>query len=191
MKNLPCLLGLLLLCAACIQIGAESQPQHYYLLEEGLNAPAEISEDSLDIGIKIIDFPGFLDRKKIVVRNQDNQIKVAGASWAEPLQDNLLRVLRRNLSAHLPAATITLSPWEQSTPQALQLELLVNRFSGTLGQSVTLDIDWRIRKEEALLDQGHFRKTLPIDSGYSGYVAGLNQGVSAFSLTLVHQLTAR
>ena len=189
MKNLPFILGLLL-CSACIQLGAETQPQNYYLLEGGLDA-STTSEETLTLSIKLINFPGFLDRKRIVVRNQNNQIKVASASWAEPLPDNLLRVLRQNLSAHWPAATITLSPWEQSPPQALQLELLVNRFSGTLEQSVTLDIDWRIRTEEALLKQGNFRQTIPIDSGYSGYVDGLNQGASAFSLSLIHELRSR
>ena len=189
MKNLTLILGLLL-CSACIQLGAETQPQSYYLLERGLDA-ATTSEEALTLSIKIVNFPGFLDRKRVVVRNQENQIKVADASWAEPLQENLLRVLRQNLSAHWPAATITLSPWEQSQPQALELELLINRFSGTLEQSVTLDIDWRIRKVDRLVKQGRFRQTIPIDSGYQGYVAGLNQGVTALSHSLAVALAER
>jgi uncharacterized lipoprotein YmbA len=181
----------LLLCAACIQLGAETQPQTYFLLNGDLAPPGTSSGDKLTLAIKIIDFPGFLDRKRIVVRNQDNQIKVADASWAEPLQENLLRVLRQNLSTHWPAAIITLSPWEQSRPQALQLELLINRFSGTLEQSVTVDIDWRIKKDGTPLDQGHFRETIAIDTGYQGYVAGLNQGITLFSQRLIRALADR
>lgn len=190
MRYLPAVL--LLLCTSCIQIGSDPQTIHYYLLESISEAPIIYSDKTLTIDIELIEFPDYLDRPQIVTHAELNTIKFTAAErWAEPVQDNLMRILRENLALILPAANISISPWEHSSATAVKIKLVINKFSAELGDHTEIDIRWKIRNGTGKTTQGHFTDQQPIDNSYRDLVAGLNSGIENLSLKLARELAGK
>lgn len=180
---------LLLLCTACIQFGSDPQPVDYYLLQEANNPDCPETAAGPTVYLKLVAFPGYLDRKELVVHSEDGKIDVAkNAFWAEPLQDNLLRVLRRNLSACLPYAQISISPWEKKQPRTLTVELLINEFSGKLSEVATVDIDCALSQDGQPIRSGHFTQEQIIGDNYLDLVKGLSFGLEQYSKALADKL---
>ncbi|MCW8858715.1 MAG: PqiC family protein, partial [Deltaproteobacteria bacterium] len=143
----------LLLCSSCIQLGGETPVRQYYVLRAMTETSQINSSKAIAIDLKLTNFPEYLSRTEIVTYIQTNRVKIAyDASWAEPLADNLLRILRRNLGTLLPLSQISLSPWESNNPEALRVELLVNNFSGQLGGETDVDVNWLIKKDNQIID---------------------------------------
>jgi len=180
---------LLLLCTSCIQIGSDPQPMRHYLLESITDVPNVYSDRTLIINLELVDFPDYLDRLQIVTRDKNNRIEFSEANrWAEPLQNNLTRILRENLALVLPEANISVSPWENSSDNAIKVKLVVNKFWGKLGDHSQVDVRWTIDNGRGQTTQGHFIDRQPIDNSYRDLVVGLNSGVNHLSQKLAKQL---
>ena len=183
------LLALLLLCTSCIQIGSDPQPMHYYLLESMPEIANSYSNKALTIDLELVDFPDYLDRPQIVTNNGDNAIKFTDSErWAEPVQDNLMRIIRENLALTIPASNISVSPWESSSDNATKVKLVVNSFLGTLDGHTRIDIRWVIDDGLDQPIQGHFTDQQPIGNNYQNLVVGLNKGINRFCLELAKKL---
>ncbi|MCD6187862.1 MAG: membrane integrity-associated transporter subunit PqiC [Desulfuromusa sp.] len=183
------LIILLLLCSSCIQVFDDPLPMRYYLLE-GVPQETDIASDkALTIAIQLTSFPVYLDRLQIITKNDDNTINVADHDrWAEPIQGNILQTVRENLRIRLPAANIAISPWENSTTDAIKAKIMVNKFSGKLGEHTEVDIRWTIDGGAGEIRQGHFTDRQPIGDSYQDLVAGLNSGINNFSMELAKNL---
>ena len=183
------LILLLLLCSSCIQVLGDPQPINYYLLD-GMPQETDIGSDkALTMTLQLDSFPVYLDRLLIVTKNDDSTINVSDHDrWAEPLQGNILQTVRENLRIILPAANIAISPWENSTTDAIKTKILVNKFSGKLGDHTEIDIRWTI-DGGGEIRQGHFTDQQPIGDSYQELVAGLNSGINNFSLELAKNLS--
>ncbi|PLX96492.1 MAG: hypothetical protein C0622_14965 [Desulfuromonas sp.] len=182
----------LLLCSACIQLGSEPVSTSYYLLN-GLPATAEpLSTDKITVSISLDYFPTYLERREIVTHDTDGRVIIAKHdAWAEPLQDNFLRVLRNNLSHLLPQAQINLQPWEKSPDDAIHLNVLINDFSGRLNERARLDISWTITAPQQEAKQ-RFQEEIDVAPGYLPLVTGLDRGLDNFSLAVAqHMLTQK
>lgn len=180
---------LLLFCTSCIQIGSNPQPMNHYLLESMPEAVNIYSSKPLNINLDLINFPDYLDRQQIVTRNNNNSIDFSDSErWAEPLQDNLTRTIRENLAMMLPAATISVSPWESSSSDAIKVNLVINKFHGKLGDQTQVDIRWAIDNKSGQTVQNHFIDQQPIGKSYQDLVVGLNTGINNFCLELAREL---
>ncbi len=183
---------LLLLCTSCIQIGSDPQPVQYYLLESMTDAPEFSSGETSNIDLELVNFPDYLDRLQIVTRNNNNGIDFSdSARWAEPLQDNMTRILRENIALMLPNANISVSPWENSGNDAVKVKLVVNKFSGKLGDHSQVDIRWTIDNGGESTIQGHFIDQQPIGDNYHEMIVGLNSGINNLSLELAKKLMGK
>ncbi len=184
------LILLLLLCSSCIQMLGDPQPIHYYLLEGVPQETNIVSDKALTMSLQLTNFPVYLDRLQIVTKNDDKTINVSDHDrWAEPIQGNILQKVRENLRIVLPAANIAISPWENSTTDAIKIKIMVNRFSGKLGDHTEIDIRWSIDGGVEEIRQGHFADQQPIGDSYQELVAGLNSGINNFSLELAKNLS--
>ncbi len=182
---------LLLLCTSCIQIGSPPQPIQHYLLESWHKAPIVFPGNTLNIDIQLINFPDYLDRSQIVTRNNNHSICFSDSEhWAEPLQDNLTRVIRENLTLILPGARISVSPWENASADGIKLKLMVNNFFGKLSDQTQIDIRWTINNNDQII-QGHFIDRQPIDNSYENLVTKLNNGINRLSLELAKKLAGQ
>ena len=189
MRHLFSVLLLLILCTSCIQIGSDPQQMHYYLLDSNPQTPTILSSKALNINIELTDFPEYLDRLQIVTRNNNNGINLSDSErWAEPLQDNLLRIIRESLALMLPNSSITVSPWENSNDEAIKVKLMINKFLGKLDEKTQIDIRWIIDNGRDQIIQEHFIDQQAIGNSYQDLVVGLNSGINIFSQGLAKKL---
>jgi uncharacterized lipoprotein YmbA len=183
-------LVLLLGCAACIQLGGEPQQQHYYLL----TPQAEVNsgeQTSLNLLFDQIEFPAYLDRPQLVTRNPLNEIEISTtARWGEPLQDNLVRVLKENLQRRMSGLRISNYPWQPNNNNSLLLKLTVNQFDGVLGQRTNVDIRWSLAETATaqVLAQNHFRAGIPVGASPAALVAAFNEALDQLSAAISREL---
>ena len=184
------LIILLLLCSSCIQVFDDPLPLRYYLLE-GVSASSKTySDKALTIDLQLSSFPAYLDRQQVITRNDNNAIKISDDErWAEPLQENLMRVMRENLTISLPGASVTVSPWENPGLDAIKTKIMITKFSGKLGEHTEVDIRWTIDDGTGSPLQGHFIDQQPIGDTYQDLIAGLNSGINKLSLELAKNLS--
>ena len=135
--------GLLLGLEACT-----STPSRFYILSS-LSAsetiPATAAEQGPVIGVGPITLPKYLDRPQIVTRAGSNQLALAEFDrWAEPLQDNVARVLAENLARLIPTDQVLLHAWPRSATLDYQVTVEVLHFEGWLGGESRLLALWSI-----------------------------------------------
>jgi uncharacterized lipoprotein YmbA len=138
--------------AGCL--GGASAPTNFYMLSslspsQGTTATASADAD-VRIGLAAVVVPEYLNRNEIVVNLDDTVYRLAEFNqWAEPLGDNLTRVLAENLTHLLQADAISvfLSSDSSILPD-YRLEVDVVRLDGNLGNQVTLVAQWALLEAE-------------------------------------------
>ena len=139
--------------AGCL--GGPSAPVNFYMLSP-LSATQTVMstdapEDRIRIGLATVVVAEYLNRNEIVVNLDNTVYQLAEFNrWAEPLSNNLTRVLAENLANLLRsnAIDVFLSS-ESSIPFNYQLEVDVLRLDGNLGERAALVAQWallRLRK---------------------------------------------
>ncbi len=139
------LTALLILLGGC----SSSLPTRFYVLRswsDSMNTKELQASDRkrcVSIGIGPVRVADYLDRPQIVTRVALNEVKVAEFDqWAEPLKQNIPRVLADNLSALLCTKVVVLFPWNASVPIDFQVEVEINRLDGNPGGNSTLEAQW-------------------------------------------------
>jgi len=127
-----------------------TEPSRFYLLEP-IPDP-EVSEQSeergLLVGVGPVELPKYLDRTQIVIRANRNELRLAEFDrWAEPLEDNLLRILAENLSILLPTNRVVSFPLKGRDTVDYRVQVQLIRFEGGPAGSVTLNARWTILGE--------------------------------------------
>jgi uncharacterized lipoprotein YmbA len=138
--------------AGCL--GGQSPPTNFYMISPlspstAGTAPAS-AEARIHIGLETVVIPEYLNRNEIVL-NLDNTIfqLVEFNQWAEPLDENLTRVLEENLTNLLQDDLIeVLLASESSIPLDYRLEVDVLRLDGNFGDEVTLIAQWALLESE-------------------------------------------
>ena len=128
---------------------ASSPPTRFYALSPSATTVQEIKPSAddgcLSFGIGPIKIPNYLNQPKIVTWKGSNELTGAEFdNWAERLEDNLTRVLAKNLSTLLCTKTIVLFPWRGGTPIDYRIEMDVLRLDGSLGGNVSLEAWWMV-----------------------------------------------
>jgi len=107
--------------------------------------PATVVAQSPVIGVGPITLPKYLDRPQIVTRASRNQLALGEFDrWAEPLRDNISRVLAENLARLIPTDHLLLQAWPRSVTLDYQVTVEVLQFDGWLGGESTLLARWSI-----------------------------------------------
>jgi hypothetical protein len=138
--------------AGCL--GGPSAPTNFYMLS-ALSATtagtsAASAEGRIRIGLVTVVVPEYLNRNEIVV-NLDNTVYQLAEfnQWAEPLNDNLTRVLEENLTNLLRDDSIDVFlASDSSIPADYRLEVDVLRLDGNLGDQATLVAQWALLEAE-------------------------------------------
>ena len=131
-----------------------------------------------------ITFPKYLERPQIVTRASRHQLTLGEFDrWAEPLQDNVSRVLAENLALLIPTDHILLQAWPRSATLDYQVKVDVLQFDGWLGGESALLALWSILDgaERPLMTQ---RASLNVPVGgrdYEAIVVAMNQMIEALS----------
>ena len=135
-------------------LGGQSPPTYFYMLSPVSPSRTVTSATTADarihIGLEKVAIPEYLNRNEIVV-NLDNTVYQLAEfnQWAEPLDDNLTRVLEENLTKLLRDDSIdVIMASETSIPFDYRLEVDVLRLDGNLGDKATLVAQWALLEGE-------------------------------------------
>ena len=158
---------LLVMLAGC----AGSPPSTFYQLSS-LGGQTQVTREgapdqSLIIAIGPVRMPDYLDRSQIVTRSGKNELKLAEFNrWAGSLEEDVTRVLVQDISSLLPADRFFVVRWlpylESELPVSYRVQLRVESFEGTLGDSVLLRAHWvvatkgrdvQLKKESTIIEK--------------------------------------
>jgi uncharacterized protein len=181
-------LALVTLVVSPIGLGTcASTPSRFYILNT-LSAsetiPGTAAAQGPVIGVGPITVPKYLDRPQIITRSGRNQLGLGEFDrWAEPLQDNVLRVLGENLAFLIPTDQVLLHARPQSATLDYQVTVDMLHFDGWLGGESTLLAHWSIldRAELPLLSQRASLNVLVGGGDYEAMVAALSELLARLS----------
>lgn len=143
--SLPVILAYLFLSAGC----AGTEPVLYYQLstvETARNVPFGGETGEMVLGIGPVRLPEYLDRPQLVTRLTANRLQLADSHrWAEPLSENIPRVLRENLSTLLGTDRVILYPWPSSSAMNYQLVVEVLNFENKGDGAASLVARWSVK----------------------------------------------
>ena len=172
-----------------------SKPSRYYLLSElKLSEADKPAEKMLKIGIGPIRFPEYLKRPQIGIFLNKNQLNYAEYDrWAEPLDENFLRVLSENLSKLLQTDYVYTYPFIGAPQFDYQLILDVREFLMDEQDLVSLSVQWQIIKmdeQESISTHrtSYIQKANP--DSYSSLVRSMSQTIEDFSREIAENFTS-
>jgi len=177
-----------------------STPSRFYILNTlstSETRAATAAERGPVIGVGPITLPKYLDRPQIVTRASRNQLALGEFDrWAEPLQENVSRVLGENLALLIPTDHILLNPWPRSAPVDYQVTVEVRHFDGWLGGESVLLALWSILDgaERQLISKRAFLNAPVGGRDYEAIVVAMNQMVESLSRDIaaaIHSLSPR
>jgi uncharacterized lipoprotein YmbA len=92
-----------------------------------------------------VTIPSYLDRSSIVTRSAANRPEVnSGYRWAEPLGENINRVLMDNFDRAGVAARLEVFPWNSRDMVEWQVVVDIDRFERQADGNVNLTARWKL-----------------------------------------------
>jgi uncharacterized lipoprotein YmbA len=174
--------------AGCL--GGPSGPTNFYMLSplspSQAGTSAATAEGRIRIGLATVVVPEYLNRNEIVF-NLDNTVYQLAEfnQWAEPLNDNLTRVLAENLTnlLHEDSIDVFLAS-DSSIPADYRLEVDVLRLDGNLGGQVVLISQWALLETEQdnliLMRRAEYQEPAA-DNTYKGLVLANSRTIERLS----------
>jgi uncharacterized protein len=181
-------LAVVTLAASLLGLGAcASTPSRFYILNP-LSAseviPATAAAQGPVIAVGPVTVPKYLDRPQIVTRASRNQLTLGEFDrWAEPLPDNISRVLGENLARLVPTDHILLQTWPRPATLDYQVTVEVLDFEGGLGGESVLLALWSLLDgaEQPLITRRASLQSPVGGRDYEALVQALNQMLDALS----------
>ncbi|MGD9066749.1 MAG: PqiC family protein [Desulfobacterales bacterium] len=174
--------------AGCL--GGPSAPTNFYMISalspSTADKAAATAESHNRIGLETVVVPEYLNRNEIVVNLDDTVYRLAAFNqWAEPLNDNLTRVLAENLTHLLRDELIDVFlATDSSIPSDYRLEVDVLRLDGNLGDQVTLVVQWALLEAEegelTLMRRSEYQEAAA-DNTYKGLVLAKSRSIEKLS----------
>ncbi|MDD2237058.1 MAG: PqiC family protein [Kiritimatiellae bacterium] len=178
-RLIPC--AALMLCLLLTACGTSS-PSRFYVLPNALNiapgASVDVAHSEFQVGFYPVKISPYLDRPQIVSVCGGGEVVVDEFNrWAAPLDQIVLGAVAANLATELPDAYIDLFPWTVTDPFEYKIMVDILRMDGVPGEKVTLIAQWTIlssgEEHPPLARRTSVYESVPADSSYSAYVAGL------------------
>lgn len=181
--------ALLLLAAGC---SPKTRPAKFYLLQplSRTETPAAAPASPALIGLGPVEIPAYLDRPQIVTGGGGAQIQLDEFQrWAEPLRDNLTRVLAENLALLLPSSHVRPFPWNRAIVPDYQVEIQVLRFHVDAAGNGELKANWNILKQNKPIQMKSFQSMVPVDGNApEAKVAAQGRALAEFSKAIAVEL---
>ncbi len=189
-------LGLLILVV--FAFGCASTPPTRLFVLSALPAPEKVgnpgTEPCFALAIGPVRIPAHMNQPEIITRISPNELRADEfAKWAEPLDENISRVLSENVASMLCLRAISFFPRKGQVPIDYRVEVSVIRMDGVLGGNASLDVLWTI------LD-GREKKKPPLEvkrknytqstrgQGYDAFVAAQSQNLEALSADIAEAI---
>ena len=139
----------------------------------------------ISLGVGPVRLPGYLDRREIVIRVAQSRFDLSeNDRWAEPLDENLTRVLAQNLSVLLRTDRIVVYPWPMDKKPDYRVEIQVLRFESNSAREAELSARWVVidetGKEAPNLKESRLTRAAK-EKSTDGAVAALSETVADLS----------
>lgn len=182
-------LGLLLGAVGCATVG---KPPEFYLLAPEPGAILSYSGPAL--GLEPVDLPAYLDKAMLVTRHDEIRIETHGGHrWAEPLPQNVTRVLGRDLAQRLGLPRVYIAP-RRAAPQVTRVARVeLEQFLGAPGGQVILRGHWTVFPVNApkrVLTEGSRRIALPAGPDHAALIRAMNTALGQLADAIAADLAA-
>ncbi len=175
------------LFAILVLAGCGSSPKEtYYTLSAtaATNGAAPASgEASYSVAVGPVTLPESVDRPQLVLRVGPNEVTFGELHrWAGPLRSEIPRIVADNLAAYLNVKRVAAYPQSAGDNADYRVLVDIQRFDSTLGESVTVDALWTIKRQsDGALRTG--RSTAKESSGgsYDAMVAAHSRALATIS----------
>ncbi|MEA5113692.1 MAG: PqiC family protein [Geobacteraceae bacterium] len=147
-----------------------------------------------------VSIPSYLDRRQIVTRNGRNGIEIAEFDrWGGSLDEEIIRLLVNDLSAHLAVKGISVAPWRSVTladaPTVYRIPFSIDRFDGVPGGTVVLNATWVVvmkkdKQENVLVARDSSISEAVGGKGFDALVSAMGKAVDRLGKEMADALTA-
>lgn len=128
----------------------------------------------------------------MVILVPPNEYRLAEfAKWAEPLEENILRVTAVNLSRLLGSERILTFPWRGGLKPEYRIRMNIRRFEAVAGDAAHLAVQWSIEPPERGKESrsGLFEAKSPLQGeGAEAAVAAMSRTLGDFSRRRAQEL---
>ncbi|MDG4721007.1 MULTISPECIES: PqiC family protein [Thalassospira] len=177
--------ALLLLAPILVACSSQSAPDRYYLLSSQNQSAAIVSTTAPVVGIGPVTIPSHLDRSVIVTRSSANRLEVnTGHRWAEPLEENVNRVLMDNLDRAGKVSRLETFPWTSRDGVDFQIVVDIDRFERQADGNAVLVARWKLVdfQSGAIIHSAKYSKnSKPVDSTIENTVVAMSTLLSDMS----------
>ncbi len=147
---------------------------------------------SRSVAVGPVTLPDLVDRPQLVIRVDANRVDILETHrWAEPLKDEIPRLLAENLARLLRPARV--STYGQSASHDAEYRVLVDiqRFESVPGDGVTIEALWSVTRAAAgaVPRKGHSLVHEPAaGTGYEALVSAHGRALAAVSRDIAQAL---
>ncbi|MBO6807401.1 membrane integrity-associated transporter subunit PqiC [Thalassospira sp.] len=168
---------MLLVAPVLVACASPSVPDQYYLLSPMVQ-PVSASGSSSVIGVGPVTIPSYLDRSTIVTRSAANRPEVnSGYRWAEPLGENINRVVMDNLDRSGVASRLEVFPWTSRDQVDWQVVVDIDQFERQADGNVILTARWKLvhfQSGEIVAAAKYNKVSTPNDATIEGTVIAMS-----------------
>jgi uncharacterized protein len=163
--------------AAC----ATSPASKFYTLSAVSVVEQSPNAARVAIAIDPVTVPELVDRSQIVTRLDANRVSIDEfARWAEPLKNQIPRVLAADLARFIPGAIVSTYP-QRVDDNAYRVSVDVQSIDASTNGAVTLVVIWSIRapnREERVSGRSVVRETAD-EPGYDALVGAHSRALAS------------
>lgn len=189
------LICIMLATVVCTAGCAKGVPSDFYVLHATTSESLVGAERGVAVGVGPIEVPAYLNRSQIVTRATDYQLDLSEShQWAEPLKENVSRVIAVNLSNMLESNRVFVIPRRQKVSLDFQVAIDIARFDGQLGESANLGARWTLYgsdTREPLLSKVAIVNERTDGDSYNALVAAGSRALQALSLEIAEAINTR
>ena len=180
--------GLLLILAAC----GSSPPVRYYSLE-AVDARYEGEVEVVaGLGVGPLRMPEYLAKTRIVTRRGDAEMIVDDFNrWAEPVEDEVHRIVAANLDGLLEDTVVIAFPYRHYTDLRGRVVGRVDRFDADQDGQVVLLVHWGIVTPESdfvvVPRRVSYQAQASTAGGYTAIATAMSQVLADFSRDIARE----
>ncbi|OUR80147.1 hypothetical protein A9Q83_01585 [Alphaproteobacteria bacterium 46_93_T64] len=169
--------------SGCANIVSQSTPTEFYRLidatDQQLALKAMSFSDDIQIGVGPITIPGYADRPQIVSSGSGGRLMVDDFNhWAEPVQENIERIMVSNISSLLSEKQVFHYPANfHPAPSSIQVAVEIREMIRDESGAVFLSASWNVKRmlDNKLLVRNAVKyKSSQSASGFSEYTLALS-----------------
>jgi uncharacterized lipoprotein YmbA len=189
-------------CAVVLAVGLTAcgagTPSRFYVLST--TAELETQEGMFrakrrrTIGIGPIKLPAYLDKSQIVTKATRYRLDLAELDqWAEPLKDNVSRVLVEDISILLASDRVHAFPASTSLRDDFQVSIDILAFDCRLVGGCTLTVRWSVfdlRKNRVVSAKRSEYAKVSGQAGYEALAQAMSEALAELSREIAHVVGA-